>query len=232
MNKLVDLELFEVSVVDQGANGLADIVLCKRKEEKDMPRKKTEVTEEVTKVDNPVMEQEEETVDVEDACDSKTTKSVDEPVVEAVSTEKSIDTVDVEKLKDDLVKVKKDLLAASLEVRKLRSEKEEAEWVSKAAEIVFDTPANVGKILHRVAEFDKILADDVYSLLKAASSQSKEGELFSEIGKSGDTKISAYDKLAKIADDIRKSQNLTEAKAFTKACEMNPSLVAEYRLAQ
>jgi hypothetical protein len=242
MNQLLDLQLFEVSVVDNGANGLADIVLYKRKEEVGMPRTKKEV-ESVEKAEEVVVEQEKlaqqsdvsteeekpmelEVEIVEDGCgsDKKTEKSLESPVVEL-----NLSVDNVSKVLQELDELRKRHIEAEAQIAKLQSEKKEAEWISKSSEIVFDTPETIGKLLHSVDALDTSIADSLFSMLKAASAQVKEGKLFSEIGKSGDTKISAYDKLTKIADEIRKAQNLTEAKAFTKACELNPTLVAEYR---
>lgn len=244
MNQLVDLQLFEVSVVDKGANGLADIVLYKRNDEDEsMARTKKEVAEKLCDVvdkaapppgdtmtsdeeiteDTPSTEVE---VEVEEGCGSKkTTKSE--------SSDIATSETDVEKAAQEiamqLIDLQKRNAEALEEISKLRSEKKEAEWISKSQDIAFDTPDNVGKMLHSIDKYDSTLAENVYSFIKAASAQIKEGKLFTEIGKSGDTKISAYDKLSKIADEIRKSQNVSEAKAFTKACELNPTLVSEYR---
>lgn len=235
MNNLLDLELFEVSVVDQGANGLADIVLFKRKtEEHEMPRKKAEDVE-VTKGEMPMapgdpgmMEEDDKPeveIEVEDGCGSKTKKSLsqDEAPVEMEATE-------VSKALAELSELKKSLDSAKEQVSKLLAEKAESEWLQKSKEnITVGDTVEIGKALNQVAAIDSGLAEQIFGFLKAASAQVQEGALFKEVGSSTEVTPSAIDRLNNIAKELRKDEKLSEAKAFTKACELNPELVAEYR---
>lgn len=221
---LIDIELFEVSLVDKGANQLADIVLFKRDGDTNMPVKKKEQKEpdvidkampapEVTDTE-PMDEGEEEStvVVVEDGCGDKNS--------------------DMKKRDDELENLRKRNSEFEVELKKLRMEKAESEWINKASSVKFADKNSTGALLNKISVFDQELASDVLTLLLSADAQISAGNLFVEVGKGIDAKISAFDKLSKIADEIRKAQNVTQAKAFSSACELNPELVIEYRQAK
>lgn len=132
--------------------------------------------------------------------------------------------------------VRKQLETQAADIQKLRSEKAEAEQteaVRKDMPQLPGKPEDTGKLLKRVK--DVISAEDFEALstmLKAASAQIEKGELYREVGKSGDGAARSEAPLEQInrlvAELVSKSKDMKLPDAMAQVMREHPDIYAAY----
>lgn len=138
---------------------------------------------------------------------------------------------EIRKRIDDLEKRAAEADARAADERDKRVTKE---WIEKAASLrALPVSADeFGPVLKRFVE-GAPSADDAEMLLRvlnAYGEQVEKGALFQEIGKTGASQPSAWDRIQSLAKQLRDADpDLSEALAISKAAQLNPQLYAEYR---
>jgi hypothetical protein len=122
--------------------------------------------------------------------------------------------------------------AAQEELQKSKDAAEAAEFVAKAKELQAGDADMIGGLLLRVAK-GKTTAEDaatVEAVLKSAASVTATSELFKSLGTAGDDKaLEPGEALLAKAKELKAADpSLTDAVAYEKALEQNPSLYTEY----
>lgn len=200
--KLTDLEIDRVDAVDKGANPGAFITLFKR--------------------DTPMAE------DVKPELGEIEKRLADAEAKVQEATDKLAEAKNVSKAAAEKI--------ATLETqnREITEKAERSEFVSKAAEFSHiakaDDFAPVLRKIHKT--LDEKEREWLYKWLASLNAVAKSSALFTELGVGGsDQSGSAYDKLEKMAVEIRKAEPaLTPEQAFAKAAKSDAgkALYSEY----
>ena len=217
MNELKDITLTEVSLVDAGANPVADVVLFKRKNSKQEENITMTNTENITDVDKNLSAPDaDKPVDVD-----KNLSTGDKPKPDAVTIDK--DTMSkFESMVNSLTKNFNERLE-KIEDVELTKTVDSYALLGADTKILFDLlktakKSNNGSYEHMI----KIL-DDALATVKNSGT-------FDEIGKSGYNSLSnSVDakkaKVEQIAKEIRKNKpQLTERQALDEAFQSHPEL--------
>lgn len=260
VNILTDIEVFEVSLVDKGANNKRIIYKSLNNEGLNMSKKSvtdkvSHAGEEIVNSDAPCNEKKEEE---EKALEGEGTTGPDAIGVNEnrEGTEKEADD-DEEKKPEVSKSLHKKVNKAMVELEKALQEKQQLEKrlkeiekafheerekrirkefidLAKAEYVRLGNPDEVGLILKEASER---LSPETYGkltdILKAAN-QRIDATLFTEIGKSGSAPGgSVVDKIKAIAKSyVASNPTMTLAQAEAKAWEDHPELYAEYQAAR
>lgn len=105
-------------------------------------------------------------------------------------------------------------------------------WIGKAADApLVAKAADLGALLKSVAETAPETADDLMGIFKAADARIAKGNLFKEIGSSGESDVDgALGELNKKAHELAKEKNITFEKAFSLIYKSNKELRKQYLL--
>ena len=241
-NLLMDLVVYRVALVDEGANSAAFIKLYKRKEmetgmdfneiisklksehaeviQAELAKAKAEVPEEIAKELSDT-KAELETIKAELEKFKEEAKKAKEPAQEENFEEvlKNLDPA-VQKVFKSLQAQKE---AAEQVAKQLQEQKEEEEAIAKARALKA-LPVEEEKLVQVV----KGVSDDVYEILKSAAKVLEESNLFEEIGKSNAGTTDAWSKIEKKAEEIAKRDGITIEKAISVVINENPELYKEY----
>lgn len=217
MNELKDITLTEVSLVDAGANPVADVVLFKRKNSKQEENITMTNTETLTDVDKKLSAPDaENTVDVD-----KNLSTGDKPKPDAV-------TVD----KDALAKFETmfDTLAKRVNEHIEKVEEVELTKIAESYAILGVETKELVDLFKTAKTADNGAYERMIKILDSALASVKKTGTFDEIGKCGCNSLSnsADTKKAKveqIAKEIRKNKpQLTERQALDEAFQSHPEL--------
>ena len=225
MNELKEIQLDEVSIVDEGANPQAHIVLIKRKEEKSMAKEKPVVESvkqetEVLKAEGTV-----ENVDVEKAELQKRVAELEKVLAERDAADKAeLEKAAAEKLAADN-KALTDMferLNKRLEEHVEKAETAELTKVASKYEILGEKTEELVKAFKLAKAAGNY--DTLIGLLDKSLAAVEKAGTFAEIGKTGASSQAVSVK--KIAEELmKKDSNLTEAQAMVKAFEARPEFI-------
>ena len=214
MNKLSNLNLEEISLVDEGANPAANVVLFKRKEVNTV-EKNTE-----TKNDKP-------TVDAEKDALQKRVAELEKVLAERDAADKAeIEKAAAEKLAAENAKVTEllDRLEKRVEEHIEKAETNELMQVAAKYEILGENADELAKVLKSVKGTD--VYNKIISNLDRELAYVEKAGTFKEIGKGGG--MGGYDaqtQIQKIASEIQKADpTLTDRQALDKAFQAHPEL--------
>lgn len=214
MNKLSNLNLEEISLVDEGANPAANVVLFKRKEVNTV-EKNTE-----TKNDKP-------TVDAEKDALQKRVAELEKVLAERDAADKAeIEKAAAEKLVAENAKVTEllDRLEKRVEEHIEKAETNELMQVAAKYEILGENADELAKVLKSVKGTD--VYNKIISNLDRELAYVEKAGTFKEIGKGGG--MGGYDaqtQIQKIASEIQKADpTLTDRQALDKAFQAHPEL--------
>lgn len=143
--------------------------------------------------------------------------------------------IDKSDLPEEVVKQLEEAEAQREIVEKMRDERDLERRVAKAKDYEnVGSADDLGDLLHRLAKVaDDEDLDKLEETLKAAHERIDTSVIFSEAGARQAIEGSAYQKIQKRAEAIRKDDpDLTAEAAELKAVEENPDLAAEYRAEQ
>ena len=221
--QLTDLEIFEISLVAQGANG-QQFLVCKSAgagEDVDL--------ELVTKGENNV-KRTRTGGDLEDILKNL-------PEDERAEIEKALKERD-EQIHRELDRAKKaedERKKAVEKATELEREKVEKAFVEKARGLkhISANPQELGLILKTISEASPEMEEQISTILKAADKAIGEGALYSEIGKEGSSEESngdVWDKITKRAQALveKSAGEMTFEKAVSKVLEMDPTLYKQF----
>lgn len=133
-----------------------------------------------------------------------------------------------EAVRKQLEDVEKRAKEAEEAIAKMQEEQEIRESVVKAAAYPHVAPAaELGPVLRTIAKADSDTHAKVTQWMAAANAKIAEGNLYSEIGKSGGT-ADVDARVESAAKEVQKADpSLSYEQAVTKALEMNPSLFTD-----
>jgi hypothetical protein len=124
--------------------------------------------------------------------------------------------------------------AAQEVVKQMQDANKTGEFITKAraeyGNIPGVDPVIVGQVMKSLADSNPTALTALDTVLKAADAAIKSSKLFKEFGAAGGGNAgSAWDKITKAAEDIRKANpKLSQAQAIEKVGEINPELIEEY----
>ena len=228
MNKLTEIQVNEISMVDAGANPEAHILLVKRKQEETSMAKDVKSVEAVNKQEEmtePVTKN--EAVDVEKEELQKRIAELEKALAERDAAEQAA----LEKAAKDKAAAETEALQETLKRAIARNEelveKMEMNELLKVAskyEVLGETADDLSKtfkVAKSAGNYDELIA-----LLDKSLAAVEKAGTFTEVGKSGyGTMASAQTQIEKIAAEIKKAEpNLTDRQALDKAFVQHPEL--------
>lgn len=220
MNELKQIELEEVSLVDEGANPAANVVLFKRKEVNTVEKNtETQVTE--TKIGKAT----EPTVDEEKDALKKRVAELEKKLAERDAADKAeVEKAAAEKLATDNAKVTEllDRLEKRVEEHIEKAETNELMKVAAKYEILGENADELAKVLKSVKGTD--VYDKIISNLDRELAYVEKSGVFAEIGKRGDgAGYGDETQIQKTAAEIKKADpSLTDRWALDKAFQAHP----------
>lgn len=217
MNKLKDLRLEEVSLVDAGANPAANVILFKRKEVETVDKN----------TDTKLNKTPEPTVDAEKDALQKRITELEKVLAERDAADKAeVEKAAAEKLAADNAKVTEllDRLEKRVEEHIAKAETNELMQVAAKYEILGENADELAKVLKSVKGTD--VYNKIISNLDRELAYVEKAGTFKEIGKGGG--MGGYDaqtQIQKIASEIQKADpTLTDRQALDKAFQAHPEL--------
>ena len=224
MTELKELQVDEVSLVDEGANPEAHILFFKRKEEKSMA--KNEKAAEVVKQETAAEEvaKSEPTVDAEKAELQKRVAELETKLAERDAADKAaIEKAAQEKLAADNAEISAafERLNQRLETHIKKVENDELLKVASKYEILGEKAEELAPVLKKMKAAG--VYDEFIGKLDRELALVKKSGTFDEIGKTGTN--SAQVSIEKIAKQLMAADpTLTERQAIDKAFLLNPEL--------
>ena len=217
MNTLKDLQLEEVSLVDEGANPAANVILFKRKEVETVDKN----------TDTKLNKTPEPTVDAEKDALQKRITELEKVLAERDAADKAeVEKAAAEKLAADNAKVTEllDRLEKRVEEHIAKAETNELMQVAAKYEILGENADELAKVLKSVKGTD--VYDKIISNLDRELAYVEKAGTFKELGKRGDgTGYSNQTQIQKIAVEIQKADpSLTDRQAIDKAFQAHPEL--------
>lgn len=254
MNKLMDLVITKVALVDEGACSDAHIKLYKRKGQggtvmdfdsivKALPEEQQTVLKEaVAKAQAEVPEGyvAQTTLDESEgklkAAEGEITKLKDQmkDAPEGQSAEDILKNADLDPavrtiLTAQIAKTK----AAEIAVKEMQDKADQIEFVSKAKEVSFIPEADT-KVVELLKSVKGVAGaqDQLMEILKSANTLIEKGQAFSEAGTSNtgstSTADEAWAKLEKCANELVVKTKVSQARAIEMVMEQQPDLYSEY----
>lgn len=228
MNELVNLEVDEVSLVDEGANPGAHILFFKRKSEEDISMSKKETAAEVVKQEElqlEVAKTAEPVIDAEKTELQKRVAELEAQLAERDAAEKAaVEKAAQEKLAADNAEINAafERLNKRLEEHIEKAEDAELLKVASKYEILGEDAVQLSATLKKMKTAG-VYDEYVGKLDRELALVEKQGT-FSEIGKVGASGYASVN-IEKIAKQIQKAEpNLTWRQALDKAFVENPEL--------
>lgn len=233
------LVINRVALVEAGANPEAAILLFKSKDPTPQPEDK-EFTD--MKIDATKYSKEEKDQLTALLAKGGVTVEADPPTEEVIKGLPEAVRAIVEKAQADAAQAIADAKAAkeaaetaTATAQLEKSAREETEFVAKNVDIVKAYPGEVDASTRLLFRVKKAVKTEDYTaletLLKAgnAALAAATGEELGH-GNTGRTSgANAFSELKKKAEEIQKAEKIPYSKAFDRACDDNPELVAEYR---
>lgn len=227
-NKLLDLEVNEISVVTEGANPDAHILFFKRKSEEDISMSKKETAAEVVKQEElqlEVAKAEEPVIDAEKTELQKRVAELEAQLAERDAAEKAaVEKAAQEKLAADNAEISAafERLNKRLEEHIEKAEDAELLKVASKYEILGEDAVQLSATLKKMKAAG-VYDEYIGKLDRELALVEKQGT-FSEIGKVGASGYASVN-IEKIAKQIQKAEpNLTWRQALDKAFVENPEL--------
>jgi len=230
-NKLKNLQVTRVALVDAAANPDADILIYKSQHEghepKNQPKEAAPVADEITKADLDAVTAERDALQAE--IDALAALTDDDLAALRGFTIAKADDIEEQINKSDLPEaVRKALDEAEVmkaDIEKMKAEARKAEFVKKAAD---EYGVSDDEFAASLEEADRVLSDaakkSLDRTLKALAAQVDTSVLFGEAGRSEGA--SGTEMLNVRAAEIEKAENIDHATALQRAMAENPEAQA------
>jgi hypothetical protein len=228
--QLVNLDLYQVALCNEGANSRAHIVLTKRKENSNMPKSFTEVLAALNPEDADVVNK--HIQGLESAKDT-TINGLQTTITDLQKKVNTPPAPVAEPSFEDLMKNADPKTAALIKSLKEANERLVAEQADSLAKSRYEAVKAIPVEEATLKDLLKTASPAMYDVLVKAAEAVTKTALADPVGKSVPTDgapiTDSYAKLEKSAKDIQKSNTgMSFEQAFTQACNENPTVYADY----
>lgn len=244
-NDLRDLWIDEVSLVDDGANHEAHVVLWKSRdrltshqpEGVSMSPSASKTEAHMPELDiSKLPPDAQEFISGMAKSHEAMEKALSEAKAELAKRQPAKGTDDIVKsappeVRALLAKTNKRLAEAEKMAREERDHRLTQEAITKARteyKALAVDHAELGTVLKRLHDTDADLAAKVETVLKAATAQAEAGDIFKAVGSTGAKVTGAEERLEALAKAKAEGSDLTYEQAFAEALDENPELYAQY----